>query len=80
MGRKACNTDQKKHIICLRDTGVFQHQISHELNIAYKCIRQTIRKFDKFHTVATKSDVGRTAKVTEHQKRLIKLLQIRNDA
>ena len=48
------------------------HQISSQLNISCKCIRQTIYKFDKFHTVATKPCAGRTPKVTERQKRLIK--------
>ena len=55
------------------------HQISSQLNISCKCIRQTIYKFDKFHTVATKPGGGRTPKVTERQKRLIKLQQVRND-
>ena len=70
MSRKACSSDQKKSIICLRDTGMFQHQISRQLNISCKCIRQTIYKFDKFHTIATKPGAGRTPKVTERQKRL----------
>ena len=55
------------------------HQISSELNISCKCIRQTIYKFDKFHTVATKPGAGRTPKVTERQKRLIKLQQAQDD-
>ena len=55
------------------------HQISIQLNISCKCIRQTIYKFDKFHTVATKPGAGRTSKVTERQKRLIKLQQVRDD-
>ena len=55
------------------------HQISSQLNISCKCIRQTIYKFDKFHTVATKPGAGRTPKVTERQKRLIKLQQVRDD-
>ena len=55
------------------------HQISSQLNISCKCIRQTIHKFDKFHTVATKSGAGRTPKVTERQKRLIKLQQVRDN-
>ena len=76
MGRKAVSSDQKKSIICLRDTGMFQHQISSQLNISCKCIRETIYKF---HTVATKPGTGRTPKVTERQKRLIKLQQVRND-
>ena len=41
------------------------HQISSQLNISCKCICQTIYKFDKFHTEATKPGTGRTPKVTE---------------
>ena len=44
------------------------HQISRQLNISCKYIRQTIHKFDKFHTVARNSGAGRTPKVTERQK------------
>ena len=53
--------------------------MSSQLNISCKCIRQTVYKFDKFHTVATKPGAGRTPKVTERKKRLIKLQQVRND-
>ena len=56
-----------------------QHQIPSQLNISCKCIRQTIYKFDKFHTVAMKPRAGRTPKVTERQKRLIKLQQAQDD-
>ena len=55
------------------------HQISRQLNISCKCIRQTIYKFDKFHTVATKPGAGRTPKVIERQKQLIKFQQVRDD-
>ena len=55
------------------------HQISSQLNISCKYIRQTIYKFDKFHTVPTKPCAVRTPKVTERQKRLIKLQQVRGD-
>ena len=34
---------------------------------------------DKLHTGATKPSAGRTPKVTERQKRLIKLQQVRDD-
>ena len=44
-----------------------------------KCFRQTIRKSDKSHTIATKSGADRTPKVTKCQKRLIKLQQVRDD-
>ena len=57
----------------------FIHQVSSQLNISCKCIRQTIYKFDKFHTVATKPGAGRTPKVTKRQKRLIKLQRVRDD-
>ena len=55
------------------------HQISSQLNISCKCIRYTIYKLDKFHTVATKPCAGRTPKVTKRQKRLIKLQQAQDD-
>ena len=55
------------------------HQISSQLNVSCKCIHQTIYKFDKFHTVATKPGAGRTPKVTERQKQLIKLQQVQDD-
>ena len=55
------------------------HQISSQLNISWKCIRHTIYKLDKFHTVATKADAGHTPKVTERQKRLIKFQQAQDD-
>ena len=55
------------------------HQILHQLNISCRCIRQTNRKFDKFHTLTTKLDAGSTLNVTDGQKRLIKLQQVRND-
>ncbi|CAF1485208.1 unnamed protein product [Rotaria magnacalcarata] len=54
-------------------------QISRQLNISCKCIRQTIRKFDKFRTACTKPGAGRKPKVTERKKRLIKLQQVRDD-
>ena len=55
------------------------HQISSQLNTSCKCIGQTIYRFDKFHTVSTKPGAGRTPKVTERQKRLISLQQVRDD-
>ena len=55
------------------------HQLACQLNISCKSIRQISRKLDKFHTVATKSGASRTPKVTQCQKRLIKLQQVRND-
>ena len=49
--------------------GISQHEIS----------RRCIRQFDRFHNVATKPDAGRAPKVTDHEKRLIKLQQLRNN-
>ena len=56
-----------------------QHEISRRLHISRRCIVQTIRKHHEFHTVATKPDAGRPPKVTDRQKRLIKLQQLRDD-
>ena len=59
--------------------GISQHEISHRLKISRRCIRQTFRKFDKLHTVSTKLGPGCPSKVTDHEKRLIKLQQFRDD-
>ena len=59
--------------------GMSQHEISRRLHISRRCILQTIRKHHEFHTVATKSGAGRPPKVTDRQKRLIKLQQLRDD-
>ena len=50
------------------------------MNIFCKCIRQAMHKFDTFRIVATKSGADRTPKVTERQKRFIKLQQVWDDA
>jgi transposase len=55
------------------------HGISRQLKISRRCIRQAIRKFDEFNTVATKPGGGRPRKVTDRDKRLIKLQQLRDD-
>jgi transposase len=59
--------------------GMWTHEISRRLKISRQCIRQTIRKFDQFHTVATKLGAGRSRKVTDRERRLIKLQQLRDD-
>ena len=79
MGRKSVSIDVKKQIIILCDMGIFQHGISHQLKISRRCIRQTIWKYDQFHTVATKPGGGRPRKATDRDKRLIKLQQLRNE-
>ena len=76
MGRKSVSIELKKNIIVLRDIGISQHEISRQLKISRECIFQTIRKFDCFHNVATKSSAGRPQKVTDREKRLIKLQQL----
>jgi transposase len=58
---------------------IWTHEISRRLHISWRCIRQTIRKFDKFHTVATKPGARRPSKLREHERRLIKLQQLRDD-
>jgi transposase len=55
------------------------HGISRRLKISRRCIRQTIRKFDQFHTFNAKPGSGRPQKVTIRQERLIKLKQLRDD-
>jgi hypothetical protein len=58
--------------------GTLKREISRKLNISCKCICQTICKFDELHTVATKPGAGRPPKVTDRQKRAIKLRQLRD--
>ena len=79
MGRKSVSIDVKKSTIVLRGMGIFQLEISRQLKISCRCICQTFRKFDKFHTVATKPSAERPSKVTDREKRLIKLQQLRDD-
>ena len=57
----------------------YVHKISRQLKISRRCIRQTIRKFDKYSTVATRPGAGRPKKTTNRQTRLIKLEQIRGE-
>ena len=71
MGRKSVSIELKKNIILLRDIGISQHVISRQLKISRRYICQTIRKFDRFHNVATKPGAGRPQKVTDREKRLI---------
>ncbi|CAM4966679.1 unnamed protein product [Rotaria socialis] len=79
MGRKAVSIDTKKGIILLRDTRMFQHEISKKLNVSRHGVRQTIRKFNRLHTTSTKPGAGRHSKVTRRQKRASKLQQLRDD-
>ncbi|CAF1396861.1 unnamed protein product, partial [Rotaria magnacalcarata] len=79
MGRKAVDITTKRTIILLRASGMSQHEISRKLNISRNCIYQTINKFNKLHTVATKPGAGRRSKLTDRQKRAIKLQQVRDD-
>ena len=79
MSRKTVSIDVKKDVILLRDIDMSQHKISRQLKICHRCIRQTIRKFDKSGTVATKPGAGCPKKTTNRQTRLIKLEQIRDE-
>ena len=76
MGGKSVSIDVKKDIIALRDMGISQHEIPRRLKISRLGIRQT---FSKLHTVTTKTAAGRPPKVTDREKRLIKLQQLRDD-
>ena len=76
MGRKTVSIDVKKNVILLRDIDMFQHKISRQLKISRRCIRQTIRKFDRYGIVATRPGAGHPKKATNRQTRLIKLEQI----
>ena len=69
MGRKSISIELQKNIILLCDIGISQHEISRQLKISRRCIRQTIRKFDRFHNVTTKPGAGRPQKVTDRDKK-----------
>ena len=69
----------KKNVILLLDTGISQHKNSRQLKISRRYIRQAIRKFDRYGTVATRPDAARPKKTTNRQTRLIKLEQIRDE-
>ena len=79
VGQKSVHVDVRKNIITLPEIGMSQHEISRRLKVSRQCIRRTIRKFDQYHTVATKPGAGRPSKVTDRQKRAIKLEQLRDD-
>ena len=76
MDRKAVSIDVKKNLIVLRDTEMSQRKIYRQLKISPHCIRQTIRKLDRYGTVGTTPGAGRPKKTTMRQTRLIKLEQI----
>ncbi|CAF4622351.1 unnamed protein product [Rotaria sp. Silwood2] len=79
MGRKAVDSAIKRSIIVLRDSGMSQHEISRKLKIFRHCVQQTIRKFNELHTLAIKSGAGHHSKLTDRQKRAVKLQQVRDD-
>ena len=79
MGRKTVSINVKKDVVLLSDIGMSQHKISRQLKISRRCIRQTIRKFDKYDTVATRLGAGRPKKTTNRQTQLIELEQIRDE-
>ena len=59
--------------------GMSPDEISRRFHISRRCILQTIRKHHEFHRVDRKPGAGRPPKVTDRQKRLIKLQQLRDD-
>ncbi|CAF4476790.1 unnamed protein product, partial [Rotaria sp. Silwood2] len=78
-GEKPVNIDTKKNIIALRDIRMSQYAISCQLKVSRDCIYETIRRFNELHTVATKPGAGCLRKITNRQKRAIKLQQLRDD-
>ena len=79
MGRKAVDIGIKRCMNLLHDNGMSQHEISRRLRISRHCVRQTVQKCNELHTVATKRGLGRHSKLTDRQKRAIKLHQNRDD-
>ena len=55
------------------------HKISQQLEVSRRCVRQTIREFDKYGTVATRLGAGHPKKTTNRQTWLIQLEQIRDE-
>ena len=53
--------------------GISPHEISRQLKISCRCIRQT---FCQFHRVATKSAAAPPTKVADREKRLIQFQQL----
>ena len=76
MGRKTVSIDVKKNVLLLCDIGMSQHKISRQPTISRRCIRRTIRKFEKYGNVATRLGVGHPKKTTNRLTRLNKLQQI----
>ena len=54
-------------------------KISRQLKISRRSVRQTIRKFDRYGTVATRPSAGRPKKNMNRQTRFIKLEPIRDE-
>lgn len=79
MGRKAVSVDTKKKIITLSELDLSKTAIAERCNVSRNCVIQTIRKYDKERTVSTKPGGGRPSKLSERQKRSIKLEQLRDD-
>ena len=55
MGRIAVSIDVKKNVILLGDTRMSQNKICRQPKISPRFRRQTIPKFDRYETVATRS-------------------------
>ncbi|CAF5060606.1 unnamed protein product, partial [Rotaria socialis] len=68
MRREAVDITTKRTIILVRASGMSQHEISRKLNVSRNCIYQTINKFSKLYTVATKPGAGSRSKLTDRQK------------
>ena len=79
MGRKSVDIDTKKKIITLNEVGFSKTKIAQHCHVSRNCVLQTIRKYEKQRTVAIQPGAGRPSKLSEKQKRSIKLEQLRDD-
>ncbi|CAF3082356.1 unnamed protein product [Rotaria sp. Silwood2] len=79
MGRKAVSMDTKKKIIILFEVDLSKTVIAQRCNVSRNYVVQTIRKNDEEHTVLRRLGAGRPSKLTDRQKRAIKLEQLRDD-
>lgn len=79
MGRKAVDIAIKKALSFYVTVVCLNMKYLENLKISRHCVQQTIRKFNALYIGATKPRAGRHSKLTDRQKRAIKLQQFRND-
>lgn len=79
MGRKAVTVDMKKKINNFFEAGLSKRTIAKKCDVSHNCVIQTIRKYTEEGIVSTRSGAGRPPKLTDREKRAIKLEQLRDD-